>query len=256
VCAVGLAACGGGGGDEAAERTTATAEPATTEEPVTTATTAEAAGPPPGGEYAEYCAAAVQMELGVATVDFEADIAEVARQLLTLATPVAAVAPADVAPTLTEATTVLQQMADTGDTALGIRVDEAFLTAHAFDRANCGWTVTDVTTSDHAYAGLPASLEAGTHSFEITNPGLELHELRIARLPDATTPWLELVESGAAVPVARGGAEPGTSGYAVADLTPGRYVAYCPVLLGTTAQEYGTGDPHHTQGQAHEFTVA
>ena len=50
-------------------------------------------------------------------------------------------------------------------------VNAAEATTHAYDEENCGWGPVDVTATEYAFAGLPATLEAGRTSINLTNNG-------------------------------------------------------------------------------------
>ena len=49
---------------------------------------------------------------------------------------------------------------------------------------------------------------------------------------------------------------PGDSDYGMGELTPGEYVAFCPIPVGSTADGEGDGPPHFAQGMVETFTVA
>jgi hypothetical protein len=99
---------------------------------------------------------------------------------------------------------------------------------HAFELGSCGWARTDVEAVDGRFSGVPAELDAGPRSFELTNAGTTPHQLAIV-----------LKETGGPRYITSAIADPAGHGYAVADLAPGDYTAVC--LL--------------TTGMANDFTV-
>ena len=109
---------------------------------------------------------------------------------------------------------------------------------------------------EFAVEGVPASLDAGEHTFSFENIGSEVHEMIVLKLPDGMTleQALQLPEEEADE-VLFGGivailfAQPGQQGTATvtATLTPGTYGLLCFI-------ENANG-PHAIQGMFAEFAV-
>jgi hypothetical protein len=151
---------------------------------------------------------------------------------------------------------------------------------HAYDVDNCGWNQLEVTGTEYAFAGLPDTLEAGRTSIDLTNNGVELHEIvMLSKNPGVTESWDQIL----ALPQAEGMtkatpqsftfAAQGETEYSVVDLPAGDYVAVCFIPQGTTGEETTpeTTDtttagattttevekpPHFVLGMKKELTVA
>jgi hypothetical protein len=253
----GLAACGDddGGGDDAQAGAEGTEGGGTG----TTAGGLEAQ--PAGGELDAYCTAVVDLEATAALNDPSGDPVAFAEAMLEPATTVQEVAPDEVEPVVADGVAILQQVVDTGDPTGLQGLEQTTAPLHEFDVDNCGWEVSDVTMADYSFAGLPDELAAGVHSFELANDGAEAHVLVVVRKAEGVTQsWDEILAagegSGLYEDVTSGFAPPGATGYAVADLAPGEYMALCPIPTGTTAEAEGSGPPHFVHGMTQEFTVA
>jgi hypothetical protein len=103
-------------------------------------------------------------------------------------------------------------------------------------------------------------MKAGVYDFELANAGKELHVLAIvARKPGVTASFDELLADpdgeSKVVDVVGTGAGPGETGYAVAELEPGEYLALCPIPQGSVGETPGSGPPHFTQGMRQLITV-
>ncbi len=182
-----------------------------------------------------------------------------ARQLLGLSRAAADLAPAEVKPDVDRLVATLERAA-TSDVAV---LDEKEFTEsvrrlHTFDLGRCGWTRSDITGTEYAFAGVPAAVRAGPASFEFRNAGKEAHELVLFRFNDEVTErFLELLRlpgPQALAKVRRLGfafAGPGSADYAVADLNPGRYAMVCFIPVG----DKKVGPPHATRGMVAEFRV-
>ena len=137
---------------------------------------------------------------------------------------------------------------------------------HAYDLANCGWTSVPVTATEYAFGGIPATLEAGPTSFDLTNNGQELHEVVVLRKKAGVTESFDQLlaldeeEARAKVdPVASTFAAQGESNYAVADLTAGDYLVACFIPVGTTSEDAEPAEdapPHVARGMKAEFKVS
>ena len=125
----------------------------------------------------------------------------------------------------------------------------------------------DVSMVDYQFELAEDSFEAGQHVWKVTNEGDENHELAILKLPegmtadayrammmapaDATPDAAATPDPDAPQPTAVGGIKalgPGLSGWVVADLEPGEYVAVCFI-----PDENGTS--HAMLGMISGFTV-
>ena len=139
---------------------------------------------------------------------------------------------------------------------------------------------TTITLVEMAFEGLPSEVAAGTHVWEVTDGGDQLHELVVLQLaegltadqaiqifmeppaPAATPAASPVVDQSVATPAgpppgppfeAIGGVaplSPGETNYAVLDLAAGEYVAICFV------PDAQTGVPHFAMGMIAGFTVA
>jgi hypothetical protein len=206
-----------------------------------------------------YCAGEVRIEtISSALGNPDADVVAVAQSLLEAAEPVRELAPAELTATFDAAISALQQTIDTKDPTPLFSLDTSPL--HDYDREHCGWAEVPVTLIDYHFNDLPETLPAGPTDFEVTNEGTEFHVLLIVQRKDGVTQsWDELLQSPdfqtSVEDVAGAAAAPGESGYGVVDLKPGEYLALCPVPVGSTGPEEGTGPPHFTQGMHMVITV-
>lgn len=136
-----------------------------------------------------------------------------------------------------------------------------------------------VTMIEMAFEGLPTDATAGTHIWELTNPGAQLHELVVLQLspgvtidqamqiftaPPPATPVATPAVAVAGSPpadaqmqgppfVGIGGVapmSPGEINLAVLDLAAGDYIAICFV------PDPATGAPHFALGMISGFTVS
>ena len=229
------------------------------------------------GDLATYCEKTAEIEtVGEPDVDFESatpeEIAEAAKtfaaeKMQPLAKDIEAAAPQEIADEIAILVAAVDELADTGDfeAAFDAEAQEASATAHAFDIESCEWNVVDVTATNYAFDGIDAELPTGTASFELTNDGTEMHEIVVLRKKDDTTETfdelLALPQDQAEQKVDFAGsafAAPGEEGvYAVAELTPGDYMAICFIPVGATSEDAeAQGPPHFTQGMKREFSVS
>lgn len=263
-----VAAAGCGGSEPATEES-----PAATPPEATTSPAAQAGGPE------QYCNTVLEIEQRVAAgpdIDFERagpeEQAEAAKQfaasLLPLVEQAQAAAPTAVREDVDVLVGAVENVAETGD--FGVfetpEVEAAGRNAHAFELDNCGWQRVDVTATEYAFEGVPATSEGGPTSFEFDNDGAELHEMVLLRKRDGVTEsfeeLLQLPQEEAMSKVEFAGvafAAPGEQdgvNYVVTDLQPGEYAMVCFIPVGTTSEEsFGDGPPHFTQGMLAEFTV-
>lgn len=124
-----------------------------------------------------------------------------------------------------------------------------------------------ISMIDMAFVGLPSEVEAGAHTWEITNDGDQLHEIALLQLaPGMTMSGLMAIltgEEGEATPEGDAGAEgppfesvagtapmsQGAVNYLEMDLEAGDYVAICFI------PDIETGMPHFLMGMIAGFTV-
>lgn len=142
---------------------------------------------------------------------------------------------------------------------------EASGIVYPFVGEECGYQTVEVSAVDFGYEGVPASLEAGTTVFTMTNDSTagEAHELGLVRIRDGVDKTLDellslpeaemeqYLEFGSGV-YAPAGAAGGTT----IDLQPGRYVYACFIPVGSIDGAEGSGPPHFVEGMAGEFTVS
>jgi len=131
-----------------------------------------------------------------------------------------------------------------------------------------------IELTDFHFAGLPESLPAGQHLWEVKNNGQQLHELVVYRQASGVTfeqvQAILMAEATPATPMAGmdestpmateappfeavtgwAPANPGMSGWVVADLEAGDYFAICFV------PDSATGAPHFALGMIQPFIVA
>jgi hypothetical protein len=133
---------------------------------------------------------------------------------------------------------------------------------------HCGYPVLDVTATDHAFDGVPASTEADKTLVRITNEGTEYHEVVVERVQPGETRSLEEI---VALPQQEEGdlldyvgsalAPPGLGSWTVVELSAGRHAALCFIPVGATTPELAaattddTTPRHTTQGMFAELEV-
>lgn len=128
---------------------------------------------------------------------------------------------------------------------------------HEHDLEACDWQAIELTAEEYAFDGQLAPT-AGTVSFELDNAGVEPHVLVVARKKDDVSGTaqeaFESLESEEEMAeafdvAATAFAQPGDSGYALAELEPGEYLAFCPIPSGEG------GPPHFVNGMITPFEV-
>ena len=150
--------------------------------------------------------------------------------------------------------------------------DEFFRAAAAvgdYMAQNCGYQVIDVTATNYALEGIPATVEAGKTLIRITNRSTEYHEVVLQRVRQGETRSIgELL----AIPQGSGDlldfvsnafAPPGLGSWTVANLTAGRHVTLCFIPTGATTtgalrrgQADVTAQSHAMQGMFAEMEVS
>jgi hypothetical protein len=163
--------------------------------------------------------------------------------------------------------TAFQEVVETGDPTpyFTPEVEQTRAAVHEQNLVDCGWTVARIDAADFTYSGAFPT-EPGAVSFEMANTGEEAHALTVARKLDevegTAMEAFESLEDEADLAttfeqVAAVFAEPGDEAYALGELEPGEYIAYCPIPGGTTGEaSIGDGPPHFTQGMVTAFAVA
>ena len=225
----------------------------------------------------EYCDATFKIETaGEPSVDFEtaseeeqvAAIKSYAKdKLQPLATKIQANAPDEIKADIDVLVGAVQKLGETGDfdsTFGSPEVDAASAKTHAFDLKSCGWSSIPVKAKDYAFQGIPAAIDAGATSFDMTNEGTELHEMVIIRKNDDTKESFDeliaMPQEEAQKKTTIAGSTfvpPGKTDYAVVDLTKGEYIVLCFIPQGTKDENTeGKGAPHFTMGMRQEFTVS
>ena len=136
----------------------------------------------------------------------------------------------------------VQTVIDTFE-AEGPEFEAAYADLIDYMKANCGFAELDVAASEYSFSGVPTELPAGPIIVSLENTGEELHVIDFARVNDdvtlSTDELLALPEEEVFTMVALVGgafANPGATGYGVMDLTPGRYLAVCPIPQGLTPE--------------------
>jgi hypothetical protein len=248
-----LGACGGGD-DDAPEA----------------AAPAPAPAPASGVDIDAYCEDSVAIEaLGSQSPETPDDL-DAARafgeEMMALLTDLQSAAPEAAQAPLGQLAPLVRAVAESGDTS-AFQAPE-FTTAraghHQVGLAECGWGSSTVTMQDYSFTGLPDSLDAGVHSFELTNEGNEPHVMILLRKNDGVTESFDELlalpeeEANAKATVAgQGFTDPGGSGYVLADLAPGEYLAMCPLPTGWVDMSAPPpdGPPHFTHGMTHQLVV-
>jgi hypothetical protein len=203
------------------------------------------------GDTAAFCTARVELE-----AQFNSDQPE-PQAVTGLLDDLASTAPSDLAANVEGLSSVLADALESG----GDPTEDPAFTDNIgpideFALAECGYDEVDVTAVDYSYEGLPASIDAGTVGFKLTNEGTEPHVMVLFRFDDGdTTSVADLL----ALPddqVAQHGtfsgatfADPGSWGAGFLQLDPGRYAVFCPIPSGAD------GPPHFMQGMEAELEV-
>ncbi len=222
---------------------------------------------------AAYCDATLAIEtVGDPEVDETASAEDITATLVAyrerlrpLADDVLEVAPDEIADDVNVMSAAVDQLGETeADPFEEPAVAAADQRVHAFNLANCGWQPVSLTATDYHFDGsLPT--RAGATSFDVINDGDEFHLAILGRKLDSVSASAQ--EAFAAIEseeqfadsfemVATAAVPPGESEYFVADLTPGEYVLFCPVPVGSTGDTAGGGPPHFTEGMVETFTIA
>ncbi len=128
---------------------------------------------------------------------------------------------------------------------------------------SCGYPHLQITATDHAYQGIPATIGSGPVGITLDNQGREAHQVLIVRINDGVTePFTVLLqlppEQRTQAATAQGSVEvdPGQVATVFLRLTPGRYGAGDFLTQGTARLDApANGNPHYLQGLQTEFTV-
>jgi hypothetical protein len=209
--------------------------------------------------YTSFCQAEVKLEAAIASED--PDAAQSSMTALSAATPAAAKATVD--KTIAEA----QKFLAANDLPTP-EFNAAYGDMIGVVKDKCGFGELDVTAKEYQFSGLSGAVKAGPQVVSLANKGTEYHEIELMRVNDgvtlSATDLVALPEDEAMSKVSLAGsafAAPGETGYTVADLQAGRYVAVCFLPVGSTASamsggQQPDGPPHAMQGMVSEFTVS
>jgi hypothetical protein len=159
-----------------------------------------------------------------------------------------------------------EALAITGDESLFDSPEYAEASAVIYPalEAACGLATVAVSAVDYTFGGVPETLAGGPTLFVMHNEseGGEFHAMVIMQLNDGDDVTLDellsMPEDEALQHVASEyvvAAEADSVSGAIADLTPGRWIYICPIPVGTTHGEEGTGPPHSVEGMSGEFIV-
>lgn len=252
-----LAGCG--------DDTTTATTPSTAVTSTAPTSSPNTATPVPTGTAAtsDFCARSLQLETKLgAVVDFGPDVFA---DILPLFDSIVEAAPTQ----LDEAGTVVGQAfraaaAGNFDSVQQPAFDAANATIMRYYVDGCHWTPMTVGLADFAFDGeLPN--RPGPYVFELHNEGDEAHLFVVGRLRDgvegtAEAAFAAATEETIAASFAQVGnvfAAPGDTQFLATDLTPGRYVVYCPLPVGSTPDHDmdGDGPPHFTAGMLRYFDI-
>ncbi len=217
-----------------------------------------------------YCDSSLDLERAVGSL--EEPTPDALRELQPQIDAYVAAAPTEVSTAARTLADTVAGVIDGGDPSVldGPEFTAAADEAHAFDLANCGWQPVDVALVDTSFEMTPPTA-AGAYSFEGTNTGEQFHVFAIGRLRDgaevsAEEAWDAVMSAADGEAefgkyfddVAGAGMAPGASSHAVADLTAGQYVMFCPIAGGSDAAHHfeGDGPPHFVTGMLQFFTIA
>ena len=176
-------------------------------------------------------------------------------------TKMAAAAPPAISTPMNE---LLALIKDKGQKGFESKEGAALLaTLEPYIYENCPGTKVPVTAIDYEYQGMPATLSAGVTKFKMTNaapkeghmmavfkvrPGNESMDIdKILAMPQKKAGKLVDFSDAAFME-----AEPGASGYAPINLTPGKYIYACFFPEGGKKN----GKPHFLLGMSGSFTVS
>ena len=122
-----------------------------------------------------------------------------------------------------------------------------------------------ITLREMNFDGLPEEIHTGKQIWKVTNSGTQTHEIEVSKAPDGTTidQLRAALSAGLNAPVPAGGLDisklvpqgamdplsVGVTSWAVLDLRPGTYVAFC-------IMPDSNGMSHTSEGMAAIFTVS
>ena len=264
ILALVVTGCGGGAGGGAAP-TTIAAPPSAPAAPSTASDRSQAV-----------CSTWVDSDAAAASVLLHTDFASVTpeqlqsivKDLWSKQEPILASmdpAPDQIQPDVEELLAVARQGAATGDPATlsspDLRTSDRNIDQYMLQQ--CGYESVQVTATDNAYQGLPATMPAGTVGITLSNQGTDAHQVLLRRINDGVTQsFAEILnlppEQQGQVAAALGFAEadPGETSTVFLRLTPGRYGAADFVTRAPPASSHrASGPPHYSLGIQGEFTV-
>ncbi len=213
------------------------------------------------GEFdqAAFCDAVMDINVAAASGgDPEEDPVAFAGVIVEPVEKAAALAPPELADTLSGIVQTLHQAVDSNDGSAMQALDPSAVDGWASD--NCGWNKVPFEAAEYHFTGIPDTLPAGDYEFEMTNTGQELHVLVIVRRkPGVTESFDELLadpDGESKVDTVLGvGAAPGESASGAAPLEAGEYLLLCPIPQGSVGETPGSGPPHFTNGMHQTLTV-
>jgi hypothetical protein len=134
-------------------------------------------------------------------------------------------------------------------------------------KSACGFGTVTFTATEYAFGGLPDEIPAGMYVIDMENIGEQFHLGIFFRVNDDVTASMdEILNSDDTESMGTVGgqlfAEPGGVDHAVADLTPGRYIVFCPLPVGITPDVMATGSipedapSHYMEGMKQEVMVS
>jgi len=243
------AACGDDDDDDAATDDT----PAESADSADTADSGSDTTAAAGGDSAAFCQAGVDLEAQFGAE--EPDVAAVTGILEDFE----AAAPADLVENVSGLSGALATAAESGgDPAEDPAFDENLAPIDEYVLAECGFETIDVTASEYAFEGIPATVPAGTVAFSFTNGGSEAHELIMFKRADGEErpidELLALPEDQMFSALSFAGAaqaEPGKTTASIPTLDPGKYIGVCFLPTGGVED----APPHFMAGMTAEFEV-
>lgn len=222
------------------------------------------------GDLAAYCDGELEIDQVFTEVDFEdpESVKSAVTDALPLVDQIQEDAPEAIADEIAVLVGTMKEIAETGDPSIFEEppASDADAAVHDFDLAECGWTRVDIVASEAADGTYTFSgdfpTEAGVVSFELENTGAEPHVVSIGRkkasVETSALEAFQALEGEEDYPasfdeITDAFAEPGANGFAVAELTPGEYIAFCPIPV---AEGENAGQPHFVHGMVTEFEVS
>lgn len=220
-----------------------------------------------GTASAEFCEAFVALELSFGRMPDDPAFTEefLATEVAPLLPVIQDNAPTDIA-TEVGIRVAAEELAMTGDESLFDAPEYAAASAVIYPalEAACGLPTVSVSAVDYTFEGVSETLAGGPTLFVMQNTSAagEFHVMVIIQLNDGDDVTLDemlsMPEDEALLHVAAEyvvAADAASSGGAIVDLAPGRWIYLCPIPVGTAHGEQGSGPPHFVEGMSGEFVV-